>query len=719
MKSLKAALGIGVHRRSHSKQKGVATILVILMIGVGVVAVSVGTLHTMRNTQERQLVAQSQVNAQAGAWAAVEAVRKVLGTLNSQQLAALTENSTWVINPGIEKLALSALIKSVELPSGTAVDYKVTAEVSAVAEVGQSSSTIEVVYAVTPAGGDGSINLSGVLDFYNDLKTTGGITLEAQGQQGLDFNVDGDFTATSAGISGSGFRNISVTGNISLDSQVAADVIRGRNIKLIQSATAVRAEAWGLPSGEQGSTGSETSGKGFTCCGNITIESYPKADQPSRVVVGTAHANGNVVSKGAVVTNILARRDVDISGEGSDDVTAVGNVSITNWTAKLLNVFTGGNFTKSGGVGSTGSVFSVAGVADCPSGLDSQKNQTIKIKSAANLRANCQGTVDAAITVPQVDKVAEVKLKAPVVDAHQLKAGANYAVEFTTDGKVKVTVKNVNGIANDIYYLGNYGRRQLHLCKAVTLDANGKSVCDTSATPEANAMPFCINRDADTECITYDSANKIFSIKADSIPAAMPAGVIWVDGTIRLAGGPFFNTFIATRNIETYGALTLYSVNYGSDYDINGSSDAVCKNQRGTSTFAVYTARYPSNFCSNTLAFQAQTIGNIGLLAGSFDPASPQTYVGGNINLTASTTIYGTVVAGNILDTSGATTVYGYITAAGLSQSKTDANDLIAKLTVDLTKRPAAYNPDKVPNTDTSGGGSTLPESKVLWTRYL
>lgn len=713
MKSLKAAMGIG-YRANHRRQAGVATILVILMIGVGLVAVSVGTLHTMRNTQERQLAAHAQVNAQAGAWAAVEAVRQLLGTLTGAQLAGLVQDSPWTIT-GTQGLTQTATIIDVVAPAASATDFKITAEVSAVADAGKSSSTIEVVYSVTPASGDGSMALSAVLDFYNDLNTTGGITLNAPGNQGLDFNVDGDFSATSAGVSGTGFRNINVTGNIYLDSQVSATVIRGRNIRLVQSAKAITAEAWGIPQGEEGSTGNATSKKGFTCCGNIDIETWGTANQP---VVVTAKANGTVNSQAGEVTNILARKNVRLAGKGADSVRALGNMEITAWTEKATDVLVGGDLKISGGIGGASGVLAAVGRVDCPGG---HSNKTIKAKMAANLNANCNGTVDAAITAPLITKVAPVVLNKPVVDAWALKGAANYAIEFTADRKVAVKVKNVNGIADGDYFLGHYGKAQMHLCKSVTV-VNGYSSCNTSgpgAMAKADSMPFCINYDENTTCITPDFDAKKLNIKADSIPAAMPAGVIWFDGTLNLAGGPFFNTFIATHDITTSGAVNVYSVNYGSDYLINGSSDAICKNQRGNSTFTAYTSKYPTNFCSANLTFEPAAIGNIALLAGGFNQASPETFVGGKISLTASTNIYGTVVAGNILETSGATTVYGYITAAGLQNIATEVNSLTASITVDLTKRPSAYNPDKIPDTSSGGGAGETAESVVLWTRYL
>lgn len=108
------------------------------------------------------------------------------------------------------------------------------------------------------------------------------------------------------------------------------------------------------------------------------------------------------------------------------------------------------------------------------------------------------------------------------------------------------------------------------------------------------------------------------------------------------------------------------------------------------------------------------------MVAGGYNPATPEIFTGGNITLTALSYIYGTVVAGNILNTSGNTTVYGYISAAGLNQDPNDINKLTAKLTVDLTKKPDAYTPDKIPDTDNGGGaGGGANTATVLWSRYL
>lgn len=521
------------------KQRGAATILTMLLIGVGLISVSMGAMHMVRSTQERQLAVHAQVNSQAGVWATVETVRAYLQTLSKDQLTTLNENQTWTIT-GIDNLTQQAILVDVIPPISPAIDFKVRAILTATDISARSSSSMEVVYSVKPSS-SGTRQMSGVLDFYNDLQTTGGISLNANNGAGLNFNVDGDFSATSAGIDGTGFGNINVTGNIFLDSQVAANVVRGRNITLTQAANVKRAEAWGIPTGETGSLGNaDSKGKGFTCCGDISIKAWEK-DNSVLNVVTTAHANGNINSEAGKVTTIMARGNVSVKGKGSDSVSALGNVEILASTARAQNVLAGGNLTLSDKVDSLGATMAAVGVADCPS--NNPNGHSIKTKLAANLRENCKGVVDASITAPIITRVPEVKLIPPVVDSWALEPAANYAIKFTEDKKVRVTVKNVNGIADgDNYYLGHYNKAQMHLCKEVTVAGN-LSTCVTTGTnglAKEASMPFCINYNEDTSCITPNFDNKTLTIKADSIPASMPAGVIWFDGSLNLMGGAVF-----------------------------------------------------------------------------------------------------------------------------------------------------------------------------------
>lgn len=689
-------------------ERGAATILTILLIGMGLISVSLGAMHVVRSTQERQLAAHAQVNAQAGVWAAVEAVRVNLQSLTKDQLTTLAYPQTWTIT-GSDSLTQQANITDVDPPISPAVDFKITAVITARDTAAKASSSVEVVYSVEPGIVGGPLTLSGVLDFYNDLKTTGGITLNAEGNQGLDFNVDGNFTATSAGISGTGFRHINVTGDILLDSQVSAAVLRGRNVTLRQSARAARVEAWGIPEGDVGSKGKEGDGKKeSTCCGNITFDSWPKVNDVDVDVATVAKANGNVKSTTGKVPTIQARRDVTIGGLGTGSVEALGNITLS-WPESIGNVLAGGNLTIQANNKSTGTKVGF-GKVTCPGGNSNNKH-VIKASLAANLDSNCNGTIDSSIVPPTITPVEEVKLLRPVVDAWALKASANYAIEYAANGTLSVKVNNVNGITNGDYFLGHYGAEQWYICSSV--DTNHQCTSGEKST----ATPFCINSDENTVCFSPDTTRKTLDIKADSKPAGLLPGVIWFNGTLKLAGGPFFNTFVATEDIVTYGKFKVYSVNYGSDYEIDGNSNAICKNQT-PEKIAAFNGRYPTNFCSASLDFIAHPLGNIGLFAGGYSQSNPNTYVGGKIILDNDTKVYGTVVAGNILETRGASHIYGYVSAAGLQEVADQKNEMVAELKIDLTKRPANYTPDKIPNTNNNGGVSSPAKAVVLWSRY-
>lgn len=723
MKSLKAALGIGVRHTLRNKQRGVATIMVILMIGVGVVAVSVGTLHTMRNTQERQLVAQSQLNAQAGAWSAVEAVRQLLGTLDKQQLSTLVENTTWTISgASIEGLALAALIKKVDAPAGTAVAYKITAEVSAVATAGQSSSTVEVVYEVTPSGTPGTYNLAGALDFYNDLVATGGITLDAP-SRGLDFNVDGDFNATSLSIKGTGLRNVSVTGSVTMDSDVHAELLRARNVTINGGATARVIQAFGTPVGETGSVGTETSkNKGDTCCGTVRLNSWGASwakDTNGIAIKPEVAANGLVYSAGAGASKIAARKSVSLTSGGAahGDITTLQDLSVTGNGSGIGVVKAGGNVvinaTPTQSITAVGSVTCSGSVAH---------NITASLIGAACIKGIHSV---ATVTAPQVDKLPPVTLTQPKVDAWTLRAAANYAIEFV-NGTVRVTVKNVNKLQDGVYFIGSYeGYSREYLCKA--LATNKKDKCDSTVQAMTSAQPFCVNSTATVpeydKCFSFNFTSKTMSLSGSFPNMAIPSGVIWIDGSFDLATGPFFNTFIATKNITTSGQLKTYAINYAAAYNNSSPpSNAVCKNQYGTASYTAFSGLYPTNFCSAAGVFTPSPIGNLGLLAGGYDPADNPTsntvYSGGVVTLAAGNEIYGTVAAGNLLKTSGSTTIHGYISAAGLMQAPNVTNNLGGSTTVDLNNLPSTYTPGEIP--DMSGGATgATAASKILWTRYL
>ncbi|HTF96769.1 MAG TPA: hypothetical protein VL995_11600 [Cellvibrio sp.] len=714
MKMLKAAIGIG-HRASRRKQTGVATILVILMIGVGVVAVSVGTMHTMRNSQERQLVAHAQVNAQAGAWAAVEAVRQLLGNLTKEQLEKLTTNSAWEIT-GTDGLVQTATIKSVSLPSGTELDYKVKAEVSAVAVAGQSSSTIEVVYSVTPGTAPQNFTLNGILDFYNDLNVGGGITLNVPG--GANFNVDGDFSATSVGVSGNSLGKIRVTGDIVLGSAVDASEIYGRNIKLQGSAAVKVAKAFGTPLAEGGivapTNPTDAQKKAATCCGNISMDGGTKADalyangdvslgSSSGIPVVEARGNVALTGGGASHGTIKAGKNIDVTqGSSAASLDALGNIGLSgDFSVPIANA--SGNISCNGNGWKNYPSLNAGGII---TGCNT------------NQLANNHPNKSPAPSFPLMAKLEPVKLIQPRVDAWSLQAAANYAFHY--DGTdLKVTISNINTIANDTYFVkarvANNPRE--YICKTLTA-----GYCAGSE------ITLCNGFSANNGCFTATKTNGVTELLING--KSFPPGVVWVNGHLTLANGRYYNTFVATGNIATQGATVSYALNYAAAYKDNPAStteaakNAICKNEFASGyKINEFANLYPANYCAADGKYTPNALGNIGFLAGGYDPADPANattktkYFGGLIKLGNSNTIYGSIVAGDLLETGGQTLVYGYISAAGLKLSDSD-NVLGGSTTVDVTNLPEGYKPNEIP--DMSGGGVGITaSSRVLWTRYL
>lgn len=701
---------------SPRAQRGAATILTMLLIGVGLISVSLGAMHMVRSTQERQLAAHAQVNSQAGVWATVETVRTYLQTLTKEQLTTLNDNQTWTIT-GNDNLAQQAVILKTVLPVAPATAFKIRAHLSATDISARSSSSLEVVYEVTPGVAPQAFELKGVLDFYNTLELSGGITLNIPGND-ANFNVDGDFIATGVGIGGANpsdnpLNRIAVTGNVVISSAVKADELWGRNVSLLGGSGVKNIRAFGDPDG----TGTMNStSKTDTCCGNVLITGGTGAED--------IQANGSVELNGGSAVTVNARRDVVIKGGGGG---AYNSITARNITAEV-----GASISKAAAtvdiwykqfvtpVGSSPQTMTAIGNIRC--GTDAQKHEwyTYGRIDAGGTITDCTSSNRRALLTPApdvqlIEPLPPITLTRPKVDAWSLKPSANYAIEIV-GSNIKVTVKNVNGIANGSYFLArNSGQgvsQREYLCK--TVDSSGYCV-----TP---VKPFCSGVSPMNSCFSQEviGGQNYLNVKGGTLPP----GVIWVKGNFKIELGNFYNTFVVTGDLFTGGSVKTYSVNFAAAYKTSGGTvqNAICKNEAdSTIKEALFNGMYPTNYCVNG-QFIPNALGNIALLAGGYEPDNngiPRSiYSGGLIELGAANQIYGTVVSGNLLKTGGSTFIAGYISAAGLQLAEGDKNQLTGSTTIDLTNLPDTYKPNEIPDMSGGGAGQTA-EARVLWTRYL
>ncbi len=676
---------------SMRRQRGVATILVILMVGVGLVSVSLGTLHSVRSTQERQLVAHAQVNAQAAVWATVDVVRQYLKTLTPQQLAGLTEDSTWAI-AGNDALVQSVKIVDVAVPIAPQIAYRITTHVTATATAAQSSSVLEVVYEVTPAKGGGNVVLSGVLDFYNDLTLSGGIVMKVPG--GANINVDGDFNAKGSvvGMDGFGLGTVAVTGSVTVGSDIAAQVLKGKNITITGGSTAKRIYAFGDP---------DATGTG--CCGNVDMTGGTGAE--------IIQANGSVkLAGGGVSQTVDALRDITVDRGGSvHGVLTAGRDIFAKQANSIATTRSIRNTSITGNIDIP--VIEAHGNVSCSASLSWKRFPSI---TAGGSITNCTpGAVFRANTLPSpaittIAKVSPVVMSQPVVDAWAVQATANYIFEYK-NGAMMVAVRNINGIPSGDYYLGTYSNtsNRQYLCTAV--DPSSKR-CTSPAT-SAEAKTICNGFSVQNACFAYDQGKSQWEIRGRN----MAPGVVWFKGNLDIGTGDYYNTFVASGNITSSGSLNAYALN-------QAGYGTVCNNEFPINKTADFSGLYPTNFCDiANKKLIPNSLGNIALLAGGYNPAdntgsAKTVYSGGYVTLKAGNHIYGTVLAGNLLGTSGSTYIYGYVSAAGLKNLDTEENTMGGSTTIDLTGIPTGADPGEVPD---MSGVTAEPSSVVLWSRYL
>lgn len=163
-----------------SRQRGIATLLIVLMLGLAVSVTVMATVYSVRSAQSQQLTSHTATTAQAAAWRGVEALRQYLLQVGKPAWPGLVGNTARPVT-GLQALGVSAATVSSIAPSG-ADSYQVQASVTGEAGVGSAytTSTVQVVYNITPGyGSPGSPMVCAALPkapmvFNGDLTYSGG-----------------------------------------------------------------------------------------------------------------------------------------------------------------------------------------------------------------------------------------------------------------------------------------------------------------------------------------------------------------------------------------------------------------------------------------------------------------------------------------------------------------------------------------------------------------
>lgn len=684
-------------------QKGIATILIVMLMGVALTATSLGVIHSVRNSQEKQVAVHAATHAQTGVWAGVEAFRLYLGALTTAELDDLMSvgSDEYPIEFGDTGDAYGSLtIKNISVTEVGGI-YRVSADIVNIHSAAKSSSALGVMYEISPGGGDcpGCTILSNHLDFYDDLVVTGGIELHpslqllAEGNTGANLSVDGNVTFTSIGIRGLG--RVAATGDVNLGSAVEAEeVYSNGNVVLNGGAVVQKVEALGTVTTIGGS-----GAKNIWANSDVTLGGSTASDAVnSRAKISVSSGSHDLLK---------AADDVRITNGGSfGDVMSANDVNVAQWVSVQRVI-------GEGHLSCPGTSWSNVGSVSINKVLNS---------SCGDLVASGIAQINQNNSIDIMDELPPFEMPPTEVDVWALKSKANYILEWDPVlSRTKVTVQNVNGIADGVYHVGSYasGGFMDYLCKDFAVPKHS-GACTSPALP---SVPICLGNSTYNTCLSYNNSTKTWSFSG----IASAPGIIWVDGNVNLGQGNNYSTFLVTGNITTSSALVVRAVNYSGFSEICQATGAAHSSTMRPIYHARYKNFYPSNLCTVSGAggtYNPIPTGNIALAAGGYNPSGNRAFSGGDIKLGASNVIYGTVLAGHYLETSGNTTVHGYVMAAAQGTSSTINNKIGAKTVIDLRDLPDTYAPNIVPDmgapclTGCEEEGSE-EQTRLLWSRYL
>ena len=667
------------NKQTPHTQRGFATVLIVLLVGLAVAASALGTAYYVNTSQKSLVSGHALTNAQSGAWTGVEVFRKYLNSLDAAGIASLhSQNLTLKVQGGRELKVNN--ISSIET-SNNPKQYRVTANIQNISEKSEASSTIQIVYEISftsdsppENNSSGNTTFSGAMNFYGNLDASGGITLSNAEDRAV-VNVTGNFTTTS-GLKGikelkvlgdvniggggiTGLENIYSNANVTLNASGTASLVSAKGTVTTTGGVAVK-DIYADGDVNIGSSGIFNS---IDTKGSITVSGNP--------TITKATAGNKITTSNGTVLNLLANSDIKYGV----------------WN-NLETAQSGGTFTCVSQDWNKYTKISAVNFLSCPTNTP---NKLTKLASGAKVAF----PTGALVTVTMAQK--------PLINASAYEEQANYVFSFNNQNRIIVYVRNIYGIKEGSYYLGyrqgTNPKSWGYLCQNV----------DSSNYCIGNSIGnFGRKLDWGPEIITY--SNGIWSLRdTQNTESSVASGVLFFKGaTVNLEMGNYANTIISTGNITYGGSIVLKAPNYA-------GAITVC----GSTYFPM-----PTNLCSSKNTLSLSSIGNVALLSGSCTDASSiekcsTTYTGGDIKLTSQATIEGNIIAGNKLDTGGQTILKGSILAAALG--KNNGSQLSGSTTIDFngtTKEDTTITLPSGENKETEAE-SNIERVKIKWARYL
>lgn len=757
-----------------ASQRGFATVLIVLLVGLAIAASALGTAYYINTSQRTLVTSHALTNAQSGAWTGVEVFRKYLdqhvGKVKNKSEAEIEveinklKGETFTLNV-IDGRTLNVRNVVVEVLSTTPKTYRVSANIQNLSSKSESSATIQVTYLISLGKGNNSTNINtsvNAIDIYGDLKVAGGI--EIKGGKNALVNVHGNFEST--GNTFIGVNELNVTGNVTLNGggERIGTIVSNGDVYLGPGSEVNFVYAKGkitVNTGKQ--VGEMYADKEII----ITNGSVKVANTLSNISLnggGTGTiliAGGDITVNNGSVGNADAQGSISFTGNSANTLTAgkkitVNNGSVGTVKAKGEIVTNGGNITNAFAKGNitvnSNSITLSRSTTEKTFICNADwwnKLEYINAKKIEYSQQNCAKESSNAINVSSTPTVnfsseepkrpsgstkAVIVTDGILVNVLDNLADANYIFYIDSNQRIKVKVQNVRDQKTNVDYSGDYylakiklGGNQYwagnpytgYLCKQ--LDATDPEFCEN--TPNIGQLKNYIYQlklfpnepnTTNGQFVSYQSTDKTWILADTSYHGTH--STIAPDVPSLAPGVIFF-----------YGNLKVGQGAYNNSMLATGNIEA--------SIPSVYSPNYagankicnvsgymmPSNLCKSNSELTSMTIGDIALMAGSCTNGKglqtcKATYNGGDINLTSNSYIFGKVIAGSRFNTAGASQISGQITAANLGTSQSNSSSFNSSVMIDLTnvKNDSGNNTD-----DNNTTGSDGNFTKIKWARYL
>lgn len=507
---------INKFQSSLSSQKGIATILTVMLVGIVLSVTILGTAYYIRAKQHAEVANHAVTNAQSGAWIGVELLRKYFESLNKNQIDSLQ-----IGNAAIGLSGITASIDSITPPTNSTDPYQIIATIKNVSATSKAASSIRVLYNIVPStsssgGSGGGTGTTSAMDIYSDLDLSGGIEFSQNGTSGASINVYGNFSTGGVGLKG--IDTLSTTGNVTLTSSAHINnIYTNGNVTMTGSASADLISAKGYIDISGGGTQGNLNSDGYIKIGggvnvnNANTLSY--IDWSSGGTGQTFTAGSYIKHSNGTVNNILAKDNVTLSGGNPVTKYVTSEKLLTcpnNWSSYIL-------------------LKAVSFSNKCPT------------KNVQTLPAGTNSIVatGALVTVTAPNK--------PLVNALSYESQANYIVDVDSNKNIVVTVQNVDGIPKGTYYIAKYTLNYNDYIGQLCSNINQQGFC----TGTSVGYIYPPNTGSWNSVISYSGGSWSLKDNSGQNPSLAP-GVFLFKGDLKPQQGKYANTLLSTGSID-YG----------------------------------------------------------------------------------------------------------------------------------------------------------------------